>query len=198
MIERKKEYVARLYDELFSAKYEFCRGVKWLGDEALESPASNRFEQMWAIYLDLMTKFGAELFASDVYWNTSSDQIDPVFDMLLNQGYSHKIIQLILGARNLLIQVQSDGYNYKAAKLLETVNQYYAVVRRYEACDALSFEDRMVKFDFIERSNDLFGAAYDIVQDSSRHPKSAAQPKAEQEEREKDAAIKENILEKMI
>ena len=39
-----------------------------------------------------MTKVGAEMFGSDVYWNTDLVQIEPVFDMLLNQGYSNKKI----------------------------------------------------------------------------------------------------------
>ena len=72
MIEKKEEYVARLYDELFTPHHEFCMGLNWLGEEALASDASNRFEQMWKIYLALMTKVGAEMFGSDVYWNTDS------------------------------------------------------------------------------------------------------------------------------
>lgn len=104
--------------------------------------------------------------------------------MLLNQGYSDKIIQLILGANNLLIQVKSDGYSYKTSKLREIVNQYYGIVRRYEDGGVLTIEDRMVKWDFIDHSNRLFGAAYDIVQDSSRPPKTAEQLKAEQEQKE--------------
>lgn len=184
MIEKKEEYVARLYDELFAPHHEFCMGLNWLGEEALASDASNRFEQMWKIYLALMTKVGAEMFGSDVYWNTDSDQIEPVLDMLLNQGYSNKIIQLILGANNLLNQVKSDGYSYKMSKLREIVNQYYATVRRYEDGGVLTIEDRMVKWDFIDHSNRFFGAAYDIVEDSSRPPKSAEQLKAEQEYQE--------------
>ena len=124
------------------------------------------------------------MFGSDVYWNTDSDQIEPVLDMLLNQGYSDKIIQLILGANNLLIQVKSDGYSYKTSKLREIVNQYYGIVRRYEDGGVLTIEDRMVKWDFIDHSNRLFGAAYDIVEDSSRPTKSAEQLKAEQEYQE--------------
>ena len=67
MIEKKEEYVARLYDELFTPHHEFCMGLNWLSEEALASDASNRFEQMWKIYLALMTKVGAEMFGSDVY-----------------------------------------------------------------------------------------------------------------------------------
>ena len=179
-----EENVSRLYNELFAPYPEFCKGVAWLGEEALASDASDRFQQMWKIYLALMTKVGAEMFGSDVYWNTDSDQIEPVLDMLLNQGYSDKIIQLILGANNLLIQVKSDGYSYKTSKLREIVNQYYGIVRRYEDGGVLTIEDRMVKWDFIDHSNRLFGAAYDIVQDSSRPPKTAEQLKAEQEHKE--------------
>lgn len=184
MIDKKDEYVARLYDELFTPHHEFCMGLTWLGEETLASDASDRFQQMWNIYLALMTKVGAEMFGSDVYWNTDSDQIEPVLDMLLNQGYSNKIIQLILGANNLLIQVKSDGYSYKTSKLREIVNQYYGIVRRYEDGGVLTIEDRMVKWEFIDHSNRLFGATYDIVQDSSRPPKSAEQLKAEQEYQE--------------
>ena len=179
-----EENVSRLYNELFAPYPEFCKGVAWLGEEALASDAPDRFQQMWKIYLALMTKVGAEMFGSDVYWNTDSDQIEPVLDMLLNQGYSNKIIQLILGANNLLIQVKSEGYSYKTSKLREIVNQYYAIVRRYEDGGVLTIEDRMVKWDFIDHSNRLFGAAYDIVQDFSRPPKSAEQLKAEQEHKE--------------
>ena len=185
MINKKDEYVARLYDELFAPYPEFCQGVSWLGEEALASDAPDRFQQMWKIYLALMTKVGAEMFGSDVYWNTDSDQIEPVLDMLLNQGYSNKIIQLILGANNLLIQVKSDGYSYKTSKLREIVNQYYGIVRRYEDGGVLTIEDRMVKWDFIDHSNRLFGAAYDLVQDSSRPPKSAEVLRKEQEKNEK-------------
>ena len=49
MIEKKEEYVARLYDELFTPHHEFCMGLNWLSEEALASDASNRFEQMWKI-----------------------------------------------------------------------------------------------------------------------------------------------------
>ena len=129
---RVEEKVSRLYNELFAPYPEFCKGVSWLGEETLASDAPDRFQQMWKIYLALMTKVGAEMFGSDVYWNTDSDQIEPVLDMLLNQGYSDKIIQLILGANNLLIQVKSDGYSYKTSKLREIVNQYYGIVRRYK------------------------------------------------------------------
>ena len=185
MIEKKEESVARLYDELFTPHHEFCMGLTWLGEKALASDESDRFQQMWKVYLALMTKVGAEMFgSSDVYWNTDSDQIEPVLDMLLNQGYSNKIIQLIFGANNLLNQVKSDGYSYKMSKLREIVNQYYATVRRYEDGGVLTIEDRMVKWDFIDHSNRFFGAAYDIVEDSSRPPKSAEQLKAEQEYQE--------------
>ena len=174
----------RLYEQLMFGAGEFCTNLEWLSEKALESDAADRFQQMWKVYLALMTKVGAEMFGSDVYWNTDSDQIEPVLDMLLNQGYSNKIIQLILGANNLLIQVKSDGYSYKTSKLREIVNQYYGIVRRYEDGGVLTIEDRMVKWDFIDHSNRLFGAAYDIVQDSSRPPKSAEQLKAEQEYKE--------------
>ena len=132
-----------------------------------------------------MNKIGTELFGSDVYWNTDSDQIEPVLDMLLNRGYSDKIMQLILGANNLLIQVKSNEYSDKASKLREIAHRYYAIIRRYEDGGVLTIEDRMVKWDFIDHSNNLFGAAYDIVQDSSRPPKSAEVLRKEQEKKEK-------------
>lgn len=174
----------RLYEQLMFGAGEFCANLEWLSKKALASDAADRFQQMWKVYLALMTKVGAEMFGSDVYWNTDSDQIEPVLDMLLNQGYSNKIIQLILGANNLLNQVKSDGYSYKTSKLREIVNQYYATVRRYKDGGVLTIEDRMVKWDFIDHSNRFFGAAYDIVEDSSRPPKSAEQLKAEQEYQE--------------
>jgi hypothetical protein len=174
----------RLYEQLMFGAGEFCTNLEWLSKKALASDAADRFQQMWKVYLALMTKVGAEMFGSDVYWNTDSDQIEPVLDMLLNQGYSNKIIQLILGANNLLNQVKSDGYSYKTSKLREIVNQYYATVQRYEDGGMLTIEDRMVKWDFIDHSNRFFGAAYDIVEDSSRPPKSAEQLKAEQEYQE--------------
>ena len=174
----------RLYEQLMFSEGEFCMNLDWLSKKAMESDQPDRFQQMWKVYLSLMTKVGAEMFGSDVYWNTDSDQIEPVLDMLLNQGYSNKIIQLILGANNLLNQVKSDGYSYKTSKLREIVNQYYATVRRYEDGGVLTIEDRMVKWDFIDHSNRFFGAAYDIVEDSSRPPKSAEQLKAEQEYQE--------------
>ena len=180
----KRQDEERLYEQLMFGAGEFCTNLKWLSEKALESDAADRFQQMWKVYLALMTKVGAEMFGSDVYWNTDSDQIEPVLDMLLNQGYSNKIIQLIMGANNLLIQVKSDGYSYKTSKLREIVNQYYGIVRRYEDGGVLTIEDRMVKWDFIDHSNRLFGAAYDIVQDSSRPPKSEEQLKAEQEYKE--------------
>ena len=116
-----------------------------------------------------MTKVGSELFGSDVYWNTNSKQVEPVLDMLLNQGYSNKIIQLILGANNLLNQVKTDDYEYKTSRLREIANLYYATIRKYEDADVLKIEDRMVKWNFIDYSNKFFGAAYDIVQDSSKN-----------------------------
>lgn len=198
MIEKKEEYVARLYDELFTPHHEFCVGLNWLSEEALASDTSNRFEQMWKIYLALMTKVGAEMFGSDVYWNTDSDQIEPVLDMLLNQGYSDKIIQLILGANNLLIQVKSDGYRNMTSNLCEIVNQYYAIVRRYEDGGVMTIDDRMVKWDFIDHSNRLFGAAYDIVEDLSRPPKSAEELKAEQEYKEEMQKTLEDKLDELF
>ncbi|MBQ8302241.1 MAG: hypothetical protein IJX97_01665 [Clostridia bacterium] len=198
MIEKKEEYVARLYDELFTPHHEFCMGLNWLSEETLASDASDRFEQMWKVYLALMAKMGAEMFDSDVYWNTDSDQIEPVLDMLLNQGYSNKIIQLILGANNLLNQVKSDGYRYKTSRLREIVNQYYAIVRRYEDGGVMTIEDRMVKWDFIDHTNRLFGAVYDIVEDLSRPPKSAEQLKAEQEYQKEMQKVLEDKLDDLF
>ena len=169
MIEKENEYVARLYCELFTPHHEFCMGLTWLGEEALKSNESDRFKQMWKIYLALMTKVGSELFGSDVYWNTNSKQVEPVLDMLLNQGYSNKIIQLILGANNLLNQVKTDDYEYKTSRLREIANLYYVTIRKYEDADVLKIEDRIVKWNFIDYSNEFFGAAYDIVQDSSKN-----------------------------
>ena len=174
----------RLYEQLMFCEGEFCTNLDWLSRKALESDQPDHFQQMWKVYLALMTKVGGEMFGSDVYWNTDSEQIEPVLDMLLNKGYSNKIIQMLLGANNLFVQVESDGYNYKTSKLREIVNQYYAIVRRYEDGGVLTIEDRMVKWNFIDHSNRLFGSAYDIVQDSSRPPKSVEQIKAEQEYKE--------------
>jgi len=179
--ETNNEIMTKLYDMLFIPYPEFCKEVSWLGEEAISSDNPTRFENMWTIYLSVMTKIGQKLFGSDVYWNTSSDQIEPVLDMLLNQGYSDIIIQLILGANNLFYQVKSDGYEHKMSKLREIANQYYGIVRQYRDGGVLTIEDRMVKWDFIDHSNRLFGAAYDIVEASSRPPKSPEQLKVEQE-----------------
>lgn len=184
MIEKKEEYVARLYGELFNPQREFCMGISWLMEDALASDDSNRFELLWEIYLALMTKVGAEMFAGDVCWNTHSEQIEPVFDMLFHQGYSNKIIQLILGVNNLMIQIKPNGYSYTTSKLREIVNQYYAIIQSYVANGVLNIEDGMAKWDFIDISNRFFGVAYDIVEEYSKPAKSLEQLRAEQERQE--------------
>ena len=170
LIEKRDEYVAKLREQLFDTEHEFCANIDWLGVEALACDAKNDYRQMWSIYHDFMNNVGAELFGSDVCVNSHSKHIEPVLDMLLNKGYSSKIIQVILGANNLFIKVKSEGYGYKAPRLREIASEYYAVIRRYEDGGVLTTEDRRIKWDFIECSERLFGAAYDIVEESGKVP----------------------------
>lgn len=174
----------KLYEQLLLNSPEFCKSISWLGEKALASESPTRFEEMWKTYYKVMTKVGQQLFGSDVYWNTSSDQIEPVLELLLVDGYSEKILQLMMGALNLFVQVKTDNYSYYTSKLRDITNQYYAIVRQYRDGGVLEIEDCMVKWDFIDHSNRLFGATYDIVEASSRPPKSPEQLKAEQEYRE--------------
>ena len=162
------EKVEQLYDALFVPYPEFCKSLAWLVDGIAGDEATNRFEQMWGIYLAVMARVGQKLFGRDLCWNPHSEQVGPALDLLLNEGYSEIIIQLILGANNLFVQTKSEGYEYKASKLREIANQYYAIIKRYKDGGVLTTEDRMIKWNFIDHSNRLFGAAFDIVEAASK------------------------------
>ena len=180
--EKKDE--ERLYEQLMFEVGEFCKKLDWFSEKALESDAPDRFQQMWEVYFSVMSKVRSEVFKEDVCWNTHSDLIDPVLDMLLNSNYAKIIIQLILGANNLLYAVKSDGYEYKSPKLQSIADQYYEIIQRYKNGGVLTTQNQMLKWDFIDHSNRLFGAAVSIVYDSSCPPKSEKELEKEQEDRE--------------
>ena len=163
-----KEDEKRLYDQLMYGPSEFCNNLNWLSDKALASTTPDRFQQIFRVYLSVMTSFGRELFSGDVYWNTTSELIEPTLNKILVEGYDKKIEQLILGAHNLFGQVKTPNYYSRISKLHNIAMQYYSITRRYLDGGVLNTDDRMAKWDYIDAANNLFGAAYDIVQAESR------------------------------
>ena len=190
----RKEDEKRLYNQLMYGPGEFCKKLNWLSDKALASTAPDRFQQMFRMYLSVMTRFGGELFGGDVYWNTDSELIEPTLNKILVEGYDKKIEQLMLGAHNLLGQVKTPNYYSHMSKLHNIAMQYYSTTRRYLDGGVLSTDDRMIKWDYIDAANNLFGAAYDIVQAESR-PIRSVSPKEKEEQEKFQKALEEKFNE---
>lgn len=179
----RKEDENRLYDQLMYGPGEFCNNLNWLSDKALLSDAPDGFRQMFMVYLSGMTRFGRELFSGDIYWNTDSEMVEPTLKKILVEGYDKKIEQLILGAHNLFGKVKTPNYYSHISKLHDIAMQYYSITRRYLDGGVLTTDDKMLKWEYIDAANNLFGAAYDIVQAESR-PIRSVSPK-EQEKLQK-------------
>lgn len=186
-MENKTQDEQRLFDLLMAGIPEFCTSISWLGEKALASQDENRFQEMWSVYYSVMTKVGRILFDSDIHWNTNSEQIEPVLDLLLKEGYSEKIFQLMLGAANLFTQTKCTEYGYKSIRLREIATQYYGIIRQYERGGVLTCEDRNVKWDFIDHSNRFFGAAYDIIENACTIPEDTSMSDYERREAEREA-----------
>ena len=178
----RKEDENRLYDQLMYGPSEFCNNLNWLSDKALASTAPDRFQQMFSVYFSLMTRFGQELFEGDIYWNTDSELVEPTLNKILVEGYDQKIEQLILGVHNLFGQVKTPNYHSHISKLHNIAMQYYSTTRRYLDGGVLSTDDKMVKWDYIDIANNLFGAAYDIVQAESRPVRKVSSEEIEEKE----------------
>ena len=103
MSDRAKQKDAnRLYDRLISGENEFNSELILLAKRARRPYDNDASRQMWSTYLTVMTRFGQLLFGSDVYWNPHSDQIEPVLDLLLREGYAARICLLVQGADDLI------------------------------------------------------------------------------------------------
>lgn len=157
----KMEDENRLYEQLMTDVEKFCMDLNWLSEKALASDAPDRFKQMWDVYYEVMTRVGRELFGNNVYWKTKPELIEEPLTKILSDGYERKILELILGAKNLLVLTQPERSSH-INRLHEISMQYYGVTRQYFHTDVLN-ADMAVKWDYIETVNHFFDAAYDIV-----------------------------------
>lgn len=161
-IEERTQDEVRLYEQLISSPDDFCTNLTWLSSKAMASDSPDSITQMWRVYYSAMMTIGSRLFDSDVSWDCYSAEIEPVLNLLMNEGYSDIILQLILGASNLFSETGANGD--VIWRLKDIAQTYYAVVRRYQDGGVMTTEDRMVKWDFIDACNRYFGAAFDIVE----------------------------------
>lgn len=186
-VEERTQDETRLYEQLMSSE-NFCGNLTWLSDKAKAGESFDSIVQMWRVYYSAMMKIGRLLFDSDVSWDCHSAQIEPVLNLLLNEGYSDIILQLILGASNLFVETGANGD--VILRLKEIARNYYAVVRKYQDGGVMTTEDRLVKWDFIDASNQYFGAAFDIVEAAAN-----AGPKRVDPEKEKKLEAESKRLE---
>lgn len=157
----------KLYEQLMRGEGEFCKNIAWLADKALANASASSVQQMWDVYLNLMNAIGSELFDGDLYWNSHSKLIVPVLNKLLNEGYEKRIMQLILGAYNLLAQVHAPDHTSEMYDLMELARRYYATTQRYINGGVLTSANQAIKWDYIECSDQILRAAIGIVNQAS-------------------------------
>lgn len=165
MSDRAKQKDAnRLYDRLISGENEFNSELILLAKRARRPYDNDASRQMWSTYLTVMTRFGQLLFGSDVYWNPHSDQIEPVLDLLLREGYAARICLLVQGADDLIRLSGTSGRGHYSHRLQDIAHRYRGLIAGYMDAGVLTSDQRGIKWDFIDYSNLLFGEAYDIVE----------------------------------
>ena len=161
----------RLYQQLLNpGEIEFSMNLSWLSDKALASDAPDRFAQMWRVYFAVMGTVGDELFGEDICWNPDSYLVGLDIEKLLEKGYENNLHQLILGARNLFLQLRLPHANSAALQLERLSEQLHKTTSYYCSQGVRTTQNCQFRWGYIDSANRIYGDAYNIVKEAAYPP----------------------------
>ena len=86
--------ISRLYDQLMSDKQTFPTELSWLSEKVLANKDSRCIQEMWDVYLSVMSKIKVDIFGLDIPWKKDPAQAERTLHMLLNEHYYKKLYRL--------------------------------------------------------------------------------------------------------
>ena len=168
--------ISRLYDQLMSDKQTFPTELSWLSEKVLANKDSRCIQEMWDVYLSVMSKIKVDIFGLDIPWKKDPAQAERTLHMLLNEHYYKKLYRLMLGARNLFDQIETFNYRQSFNELNDITYRYYFLTRRYLEKEIRHTNTEADQTEYLLQTENLFNKARNLVKKHSSHSETVTCP----------------------